>query len=60
MVKLSSIEERIIGRFLERLADDPAVPPDLPKRIRELAVRGELDNVELLLEAFIKGGQISG
>lgn len=47
-----TFEQRLLESFLSRVAQDPQCPAPLSVRLRELADRGEIRDVEKLVEAI--------
>lgn len=50
-----TIEGRILERFLARIQADQRIPPEVVQRLRELCQRGEISEVNRVLDAIQEG-----
>jgi hypothetical protein len=55
-----TIEERIIARFLQKLADDESVPRETVQRMQALWTQGRLNDADAILNAIRKGADGHG
>lgn len=50
-----TIEERILERFLNRMEADVTIPPEVVRRLRALCERGQISDVDRVLDALREG-----
>jgi len=55
-----TIEERIVARFMEKLADDKSISRETVLRIEALWKQGLLNNVDAILSAIREGAKAHG
>ncbi len=50
-----TIEERIVAKFIEKVAADRAIPPETARRIEALWKEQKLKHVDAILDAIKQG-----
>jgi len=55
-----TIEERIVAKFMEKIADDKSIPRETLWRIEALWKQGQLKNADAILNAIRQGASAHG
>jgi hypothetical protein len=55
-----TIEERIVAKFMEKIADDKSIPRETLRRIEALWKQGQLKNADAILNAIRQGASAHG
>ena len=55
-----TIEEQIVAKFMEKIADDKSIPRETLRRIEALGKQGQLTNADAIFNAIRQGASAHG